>query len=78
MTTQELIDHAIEKKSDAELTDIEEGWQVVYYQQYKRAWKAAAEAIKAEVIAERPHDRMFLIAGEVGRRLEAAGLPQSM
>src|SRR5690606_17566743 len=31
VTTQELINYAIEKKADAELNDIEEGWQVVYY-----------------------------------------------
>ncbi len=78
MTTQELINYAIEKKADAELNDIEEGWQVVYYKRYKQAWESARDAIKAEVIAERPHDRMYLIDGEVGRRLESAGLPQSM
>ena len=78
MDTNELINYAIEKKADAELANINEGWQVVYYKQYRRAWEAARDAIKAEVIAERPHDRMYLVAGEVGRRLEAAGLPQSI
>ena len=73
-TTKELIEKAIEKKEDASLDNIEEGWQMIYGKQYAKARDAAAEAIKAEVMAERPYDRMYAVAGEVGRRLEAAGL----
>ena len=72
--TKELIKKALEKKADADLDNIEEGWQMVYSKQYAKARDAAAEAIKAEVMAERPYDRMYAVAGEVGRRLEAAGL----
>ena len=73
-TAKELIKKAIEKKEDASLDNIEEGWQIVYYKQYAKARALAAEAIKAEVMAERPYDRMYAVAGEVGRRLESAGL----
>jgi len=78
MNTQELIAKAVEMKKLADLNDIEEGWQVVYFRWYQRAWDAAAQAVKAEVMQEWPHRAMYQVMGEVGRRLEQAGLPQSL
>ena len=77
MSTLEKINKALELDSLA-ANDTPEGWQMVYSEQFKRAWREAADAIKAEVSAEFPNHSAAFHRWQVGLRLTAEGLPQNV
>ena len=78
MSAQEKINKAKELDKLAMANDTPEGWDKVYFEQFRRAWRTAADAIKAEVVSEFPKHSAAFQRQQVAMRLEAAGLPQNV
>lgn len=78
MSTQEAIDKAKELEALALDDNTPEGWDKVYFEQFKRAWRAAVAAIRSDVEREYPQASTPTQRHNIATRLDAAGLPQNI
>ena len=78
MNSQEKINKAKELNALAVSNDTPEGWDKVYFEQFRRAWREAAAAIKAEVAFEFSKHSATFQRQQVAMRLTAEGLPQNV
>ena len=76
------IEKALEAKaqfSKSVADDVDEGWQMVYYRQYKTAWELAVNAVRNEANDKFPMQSQRTEANRYYvNRMNELGLPQKL